>query len=104
MTPFTTTRRRHRNALTVSPKEHDWQSYFKIDNWLPRSNTVRTLSEPTSYTREGNVEDWVFLGEEADPSQFTYADVAAGMLKQVNDEAAKDYVWLSSKECSTLSR
>ncbi|OQR90688.1 hypothetical protein THRCLA_22521 [Thraustotheca clavata] len=58
--------------------------------------TKAVEATPTAFTKEGSVEDWVFLGKETDIKNFTYADVAKGKREQVIDETSKDYVWLSA--------
>ncbi|RHY60474.1 hypothetical protein DYB30_003024 [Aphanomyces astaci] len=75
-----------------------WQSYFRIESWLPLPASALKPEcdpQPTAFTKEGDVDGWVFLGEETDPSHFTYADVASGKREQEAKDiqhVTKEYV------------
>ncbi|ETW06997.1 hypothetical protein H310_03096 [Aphanomyces invadans] len=95
-------------ASTSSNPSTKWQSYFSIESWLPLPASALKpqpdfAPQPTAFTKEGDVDGWVFLGEETDPSQFTYADVASGKREQEAKDiqhVAQEYVVLPSTKSS----
>ncbi|KAF0697030.1 Aste57867_12258 [Aphanomyces stellatus] len=86
-------------SSTKGTPSTQWQTYFNLESWLPVAAASKpdVAAQPTSYTKEGNVDGWVFLGEETDGKHFSYADVATGKREQVTKETehiAQEYVML----------
>ena len=52
------------------------------------SDKNKEEKEKTTYTRGSDVEGWVFLAEETNSSNLTYADIAAG--RKSSPEKAKE--------------
>ena len=79
------------SASTTAPRWSFLPSTY-LHAWLPATTIAQAT--PTPFTKDADVDGWVFLGKETDIKSFTYADVAAGKREEVVDETNKDYVWL----------